>query len=193
MVISFLELKNVWSRTKMKLVLLLLMFVAMNTKAQVSVDLGVQGYYNFASLSHGLGVRAPINISNKVEAVPIFNYTLPSSEVQEFSAMLFGHYAIINDFGVKRNGQKLPVVYVIAGAGYLKWINFVAGATNSKAVENNLVINLGAGLNYPIAKKLDLFVDLKLNPVWMESYSEVGLRFNTGKRRNKELDCPKIL
>lgn len=152
--------------------------------AQLIKNIGLTANYNHGVKNVGLGLRYYAPLSEKLSLVPQIRYQPAFNTIHEAYAGLMLHYSIYENSSLG--------IYALAGGELNYWFNYVA-TVNPKAKKVNALPQLGVGIQIPF-NKLTVFTELKYNPIWNETFSELGIRFTpNGRRKNKQLKCPKFI
>lgn len=152
-------------------------FIFYRVNAQETVSFGLSGYYNFPLGTIGIGTRANIPLSAAFAVSPQIKYSPAFNDIHEFSSGLNLHYYFIRNpeqGGVRYATEFFkPVVYLLGGFHYNRWINY-RPSINTSAKTNNLLPELGLGAALG-GNRVKLFLEGKYNPLWQEPSAEVGL------------------
>lgn len=143
----------------MKKILMLLAVVlgfAVSASAQDSmqaVGLNLNMGLGHSYTNYGLGVKYQYNFTSNWTGEVAVNYFMKKDYVSMWDIDVNAHY----NFSVGDNGLK---VYPLAGIGLVSWIPEVGDS------DNELGINLGAGIEYPLQDQWKLNAEFKWNSAW---------------------------
>jgi hypothetical protein len=175
--------------------LLLFLFISRNLSAQDKVAFGVSGTYNFPFSLVGIGLRAQIPFSEKIQAVPQIKYYPTFNQFHEVYGGLSLHYSLLSPFqyagGRVRFEPTKPNFYLTAGFEYNRWFNY-APNENKKSKKDNILPEVGAGISVG-SNAVRVFFEAKYNVLWDESYGEFGLLiYPFNLKQNRKNNCPKV-
>jgi hypothetical protein len=176
--------------------LFILLILAWQTYAQDKASFSATALYNYPLSTFGVGLRSVIPIQNRVMVVPQFKYAPAFNQIHELFAGVNLNYLIIAPsqklgYGQSRIQPNKPSIYLTAGAAYNRWINYFP-SINTRAKKDNILPEVGGGI---ILGSLTtrVFIEGKYNPLWDESYSELGILFYPAFfKLNRKNACPKF-
>lgn len=177
---------------KINLTAVILLLVSSALYAQDKIAFGLSGIYNFPLQTAGGGFRIQIPVSDKMFLVPQVKYMPGFNTIEEVFGGVNLHYNILSNT-VSRGTKKLvvpnrPALYVAAGVQYNKWLNYEPSA-NSKVKASNVIPEIGLGISAG-TNFIRLFVEVKYNILWQESYGEIGVLFFPFNSRIRKNNCP---
>jgi hypothetical protein len=168
--------------------LLILVMAIGQSQGQMPTGLGLQFHYNYAIQGMGAGLRYEIPLSSTMAVVPQAKYQPAGfNSIHEVYAGLAVHYSPLQSNSAK--------FYLLGAVDLNQWFNYFP-SLNSRASRFNVLPKPGAGLEIGFGS-MALFSEVKYNILWKESYTDFGLKFrgdvSRKKRKNPQLQCPKIL
>lgn len=174
----------------------LILLVSTSTYAQDKVSFGASVMYNFPLNTIGVGIRSQIPINNRITLTPDIKYAPKFNDIHELYAGINVHLLLITStknisYQRSRVEPQKPNLYIIAGAEYNQWFNYI-NSINSKANKQNVLPKIGLGTSFG-SHITRFFAEVKYNTLWDEAYAEAGLLIYPGfiklKKKNR---CPVI-
>jgi hypothetical protein len=181
---------------KKQLFFCLILFFTLNLYAQDKLSFGVSVMHNFPLNTNGVGIRSQIPLTNRLIVVPNIKYAPAFNKIHELYAGLNLHILIISSakktsYQKSRIEPQKPNLYIIAGADYNHWFNYI-NSINLKAKKDNILPQIGIGTSFG-SLTIRFFAEAKYNILWKETYAEVGVLIYPAlmklKRKN---NCPVI-
>jgi len=170
----------------------LILLVSTSIYAQDKVSFGASLMYNFPLNTIGVGIRSQIPVTNRITLTPDVKYSPKFNQIHELYAGLNVHLLLITStknisYQRSRVEPQKPNLYIIAGAEYNQWFNYINGI-NSKANKQNVLPKIGLGTSFG-SHITRFFAEVKYNILWDEAYAEAGLLIYPGfiklKKKNR--------
>ncbi len=146
-----------------------MIIAALGSQAKAA-DLAVGAGFNYATKfdQAGLGFKVQVGLSGNWRIQPEIIYFFQNRDVSTFQINCDAHYAI--NIAPKLN------VYPLAGVSFSSWS---VDHSESNAT-TRFGVNLGAGLEYRVASRLDIFVEERgqITSDYSQSLATLGVKYH---------------